>query len=420
MALRVRRLIGSIIFLLLLSFVLIKTDALLERKYSISKYHDFYAQEQDFEVLFLGTSHVINAVYPMELWHDYGIVSYNLANHSENICTNYWQLVNALEHTTPKVVVVDLYAIDGTSKVNEKYLHNFTDTIPSFLTKCRTVMDLLEPKDWGEYIFEISLYHGRWEELSREDFRPEISVEKGAEIATEVEINEPPVLVPKDEFDPTDRVNKRYLQRIIDLCKKNDIEVVLTYIPYSMPESHQPVANWGYYIAEKNDIPYINFVYEDFDLNYITDCADIAHHLNASGARKVTDYLGKFLFENYNITDYRENDSYQFWHKDYDEYSDKKLEILDMQDHVWSYLMFLNDSNYKVNIYATKDSLIYGDSVIMELINNINYFGEVEFVELSDEHYEGNFQVEVIDKETKEIVNYQKFTRTGENMYDTY
>ena len=50
-------------------------------------YYDFYQQEQDFDVLFLGTSHVLNAVYPMELWRDYGIVSYNMANHSENICT---------------------------------------------------------------------------------------------------------------------------------------------------------------------------------------------------------------------------------------------------------------------------------------------------------------------------------------------
>ena len=64
------------------------------------------------------------------------------------------------------------------------------------------------------------------------------------------------------------------------------------YVPYTMPEGHQRVANWGYVAAERNDIPYLNFVYEDLKIDYATDCADEGHHLNASGARKLTDYLG--------------------------------------------------------------------------------------------------------------------------------
>ena len=140
-----RRVLAVLCFSLLLILVVGVTQKLFERKYSYSKYYDFYQQEEDFDVLFLGTSHVINAVYPMELWRDYGIVSYNMANHSENICTNYWQLRNALQFTTPKVVVIDLYAVDGDSKVNEQYLHNFTDAMPFSMLKVKMVQDLLEP-----------------------------------------------------------------------------------------------------------------------------------------------------------------------------------------------------------------------------------------------------------------------------------
>ena len=78
---RVRRMAAAICFGLILMIVVSVTQKLFERKYSYSKYYDFYSQQQDFDVLFLGTSHVINAVYPMELWRDYGIVSYNMANH---------------------------------------------------------------------------------------------------------------------------------------------------------------------------------------------------------------------------------------------------------------------------------------------------------------------------------------------------
>ena len=127
---RIKKISASIIFLLILIFIISKADQLLERKYSYSKYADFYEQDEDFDVLFFGTSHMLNAVSPMELWNDYGIVSYNMANYSETICTNYWQLISALEHTTPKVVVVDLLALDNDSKINGSSLHNFTDTIP--------------------------------------------------------------------------------------------------------------------------------------------------------------------------------------------------------------------------------------------------------------------------------------------------
>ena len=74
---RVRRITATICFGMILVLVVGVTQKLFERKYSYSKYYDFYKQQQDFDVLFLGTSHVLNAVYPMELWRDYGIVSYN-------------------------------------------------------------------------------------------------------------------------------------------------------------------------------------------------------------------------------------------------------------------------------------------------------------------------------------------------------
>ena len=151
--LQIRRISATVCFAVLFIIIVSKISDIFERKYSYSKYYDFYQQKQDFDVLFLGTSHVLNAVYPMELWRDHGIISYNLANHSENICTNYWQLRNALDHTKPKAVVIDLYAVDGDDKVNDRYLHNFTDEVPFSLTKMKMVQDLLEPEKRPEYLF---------------------------------------------------------------------------------------------------------------------------------------------------------------------------------------------------------------------------------------------------------------------------
>ena len=83
-----RRVLAVLCFSLLLILVVGVTQKLFERKYSYSKYYDFYQQEEDFDVLFLGTSHVINAVYPMELWRGVGVVSFNIGKHFINIRTN--------------------------------------------------------------------------------------------------------------------------------------------------------------------------------------------------------------------------------------------------------------------------------------------------------------------------------------------
>lgn len=80
----------TIVFVVVFLVIFENVNRLFMDKYSYIKYKDFYSERENLDVLFLGTSRVINGVDPMELWHDWGIASYNLANYSETICTNYW------------------------------------------------------------------------------------------------------------------------------------------------------------------------------------------------------------------------------------------------------------------------------------------------------------------------------------------
>lgn len=404
---------AAVVFSVLFCAVLTIADHVFERKYSYSKYADFYGQEEAFDVLFLGTSHMLLGELPMELWNDYGIVSYNLANSSETLCTNYWQLVNALKYTKPKVVVVDLYAIDGGGKVNTTYLHNFTDMLPFSMLKLRIVTDLLPKENWGEYLFEFSLYHSRWEELSGQDIMPVKTCAKGAELRYEKMENTPPVLIPKEEYDDNPREGKEYLQRLIDLCKKNDIDVILTYLPYSEPEGEQRVANAGYIIADRNQIPYINFLYEDMgglSINYATDCADISSHLNVSGARKTTAYLGRYIADNYDVPDRRTDKAYEHWYNDYEEYRSFIAENLNGFDNIQSYLVGLNDSCLETTVYLSDNSSVYRDSEIMDLLGNINSLGKLSYGVVQDNIGENDIEIEARDIKTGEIVSRKRFS----------
>ena len=78
-----KKIIRSVISLILFAVLLVcSTSAvsdLLRDRVNTSKYDRFYSEKEDFDVLFFGSSRVLDGVAPMQLWKDYGIRSYNMA-----------------------------------------------------------------------------------------------------------------------------------------------------------------------------------------------------------------------------------------------------------------------------------------------------------------------------------------------------
>ena len=158
-------LICFVIFLLMFTGV----SHFLMRKTSYIKNADFYSYEEDYDVLFLGSSHMVMGISPMELWNDYGIVSYNLANYGQWLPVDYWVLRNALDYTKPKLVVLDVRAIDiNQNKFSPEHisqLHEVFDNMPLSKNKIEAVFDLLPEGKRMEYLFDFSIYHTRWNEI---------------------------------------------------------------------------------------------------------------------------------------------------------------------------------------------------------------------------------------------------------------
>ena len=100
-----------ILFLALLGACIFAVSIVVRRKDSNYKYADFFdkAQEDQIDVLFMGSSHVINACNPAVLYNEYGITSYNMGGHGSVMQATYWELIEALNYCTPKYVVVDTF-----------------------------------------------------------------------------------------------------------------------------------------------------------------------------------------------------------------------------------------------------------------------------------------------------------------------
>lgn len=322
------------------------------RKYGASKNDAFYAQEEDFDVLLFGTSHMVETVFPMELWRDYGIVSYNLGSNTARLPLTYWILQGALEHTSPRLVVVDCYGLSGNIKGAGVYsmYHDGLDFFRPGLTQIRAVLDT-RADDVGrlECLWDFALFHNRWTELSKNDFVPAVSPEKGAESqmnVTSISAAEMPPVIDSPQMSAEDTAGVEYLHRIIQTCRQQGIEVLLTYMccGTSETEAAQQEANRAAAIAEEYDIGFVNLLHSDV-VDLRTDMRDRSH-VNPSGARKVTELLGQYITEHYDIPDRREDPAYAGWYEDYEDYTAFKIESLAAPEVVYQYE---NGKTYEIN-----------------------------------------------------------------------
>lgn len=352
---------------------LIYLSNLTERKESQNKFNEFYEQEADYDVLFLGSSHTLNAVFPMELWNDYGIVSYNMATHGGRTAGSYWLLKNALEYTTPKLAVIDCYMISLNEKVSEAAkIHMATDHIPLSKTKVEMVKDLAEDEEtYWDYLWEFSTYHNRWNDLKQEDFQFQGCLEKGAESRVGVSIPDETILVDASEKIEEETVGLEYLRRIIEECQEQDIEVLLTYLPFPDDSGWQKESNTVWDIAQEYGVNYLDYHTLMAQINFNIDCYDPNSHLNPSGARKITEYLGSYISNVYNIEDHREDEAYSKWHEDYEVYTQMKHDNIRNAEDLKSYLMLLKDKNLSYGVYLKWGLDINASPVVKELLLNI-------------------------------------------------
>ena len=404
------------IFLLVLSLCLYLINNVVKRKENYIYNKDFFSQKEEFDVLFFGNSHMKDGIFPMELYRDYGIVSYNLAQDSLTPVESYYNMLLALKEKKPKLIVIDAYRILLETKSSKEdtgeikaILHKAYDSYPMSFIKHEAIKDILgEEKlleNEIEFVFNFALYHSRWSELTKEDFDLERNYQNGA--YSRIKVREPKTVsnfIDVDEYKSDETINMQYMRKIIQYSKENDIEILMIYLPYFAEDKDIGVSKYCKKICNDHNINYLNFLEMDNLVNYKTDMADIAH-LNPSGSRKITNYLGKYIMENYDIPDQRKNEAYNFWNEDYDEYIDFKINNLAKHSkELNNYLMLLYDEkDIKYEIKISSKNKIEKDSVFKALLENLNNNYEVDD-EVFKENKDKTVKITTWDNRTGELI----------------
>ena len=350
------------------------TAYVLRRNDGYEKNREFYTTDENYDVLFFGSSHAVMGVLPMELWHDYGITSYNLANNGQMLPIDYWVLKDALDRQEPELVVIDVYTLYADEKYAVmEYAHGSLDPMPMSMTKIQAIMDIFPEENWQEFMIPFSLYHNRWDTMSSEFFDREASTQKGAYennaegtpfVEPVIKIN---MTVPEYTEMP-ETTNKTYLRKMIELCQEAGIPVLLTAAPFNDGEYLAEWTNGARELAQEYDVPFLNGLEADI-INTNCDLYDRGH-LNSSGARKWTEYLGSYIASNYGIADKRTDANYSDWNTDYEEYRAYKVEEINTVGDIYPLLMLLNDDEWSACVSIKQGSTAFRDNWFWELLYN--------------------------------------------------
>ncbi len=385
-----KRVIGVLCLLIILLTCIYRVNWLLARKESNNRYASFFSDETDIDVLLLGASHIRHGIFPMELWRDYGITSYNIAGNGSTIPVSCWVLVNALDYKTPKVVVMDVFDIWPNRVCSNMWgqVQDQFDAFPLSVNKYRMVKDLFNDKEltdgegvsiydrrW-ELLFNMGAYHTRWKDLLEEDFYSKSEFEemsgvwKGAAPLGGVVERQKHVYDPLAEYEP-DKLATTYLLKIIDLCKERGIELLLLNTGFDCGDESKTFHDSVYGIASEHGITYIDLTQKEYLFNFETDLSDTGEntHVNYSGAMKFTKYLGSELRKEFSLEDHRGDLAYSKWNEDYDKYVESKHDYLKKQKDLKNYLSFLYDKDYKVIIEVQNPEVLSFD--VMALLDNM-------------------------------------------------
>ena len=307
---------------LILVMMVLYASKVLERKDAYEKYEAFFREENDFDVLFFGSSNMQLMVNPLQLWSEQGITSYNFGNTSERLPVTYWTIKNALEYTNPKVVVIEVSQYGSDLKYKDMYsVHLAWDRFPLSATKIKAVYDVLSPEDpRHELLFDIILYHDRWKELTEKDFSGYFSKERGYAPNHEYIVYERPEYEWRIDEAAVETEGVRYLERTVEELQAAGIQVVFVHSPEVNTEEKQARINAASVTAEKYGVPFIDFtMMEESVVDYATDMSD-TDHVNIQGATKLTHYLGEYLMKNYNLDSHADDEAYADWDADYEQF----------------------------------------------------------------------------------------------------
>lgn len=297
--------------------------------YNEKRWNEFYElPKNSLDIVFLGSSHSYCTFDPEIFDEQLGTSSYQMGMPLQHLDTTYYTLLEVLNYQKPELAVVEVYwdMLDDEFELTQAgYLFQ---VMRNKQLEEEYIKDVFPTGEKVKYNIDAFRYQAdyfayRNSELKK-DIEEKLNVslpEKERQTGTEEYRSKGYTMCDynmlPDEFDKTnqfkgldgkewsaDKAQIKYLNKIIETCRNNEIELVFVTAPIANV-SMEYISNYDYIhnavkkIADDNDIKYIDYNMVNRDEGLLTNdnFRDDAH-LNHSGVGIVDNHFIGWLNEN--------------------------------------------------------------------------------------------------------------------------
>jgi len=273
---------------------------------------EYYKEEKDHDLVFIGDCEVYENFSPLVLWQDYGINSYIRGSAEQYIWQSYYLLEDTLRYETPKAVIFNVQSLQFSQSQSEAYNRMTLEGMEWSPVKVKAILaSMKEEEHFLDYLFPILRYHTRWSQLTEADleylFTTKPVSHNGYYMRVDVKPaeNVPPGR-PLADYSFGENAWK-YLDMMTGLCREKGIQLILIKAPSLYPTWYDEWEAQVETYAEEKSLPYLNFLelQQETGIDYTTDTYDAGLHMNLSGAEKLSRWLGRYLTQEAGLSDRR-------------------------------------------------------------------------------------------------------------------
>lgn len=307
-------------FLALCCFMLYGSFHVLRNKEE-EPYRNLHKLEDDtVDVLIMGSSHAHSGFYTNVFWREYGMATYVLSGSLQTMWDSYHALCDALTTQTPSVIVLDAFALSFDSEnMSSAFREYNTRGLKWSKNKLDAILAAVPEEDLSGHLLGYPMYHNRYEDLSKEDFRKSLihPDNKGTHFIMFQTPYEPPVEPQNAVIWNPMKKSELYYRKIIELTLEREIPLLVVVTPFRYTEEEFGKMLAAEKIAKEYDIPFLdcNRVSEEIGIDYALSTSD-GTHLNFHGGPLFSRYVAGYLSEHYDIPDRRGEAGYESWERD--------------------------------------------------------------------------------------------------------
>lgn len=298
--------------------------------HTVRKWNSFYefTKENDVDILLIGNSHLYTGINPENLSSALGCNSFMLASPGTTVIDNYFALKEALKLSKPKLVIIETYGLKKSEQLKLSAA-KLSDQFKSFFARKNISLKIEStpaifavknyPYAWSNTLRNHDYILSNYSQIEKNIQLKELKTKKGKKLylghftrfrsgiadSTLKKYKSMPPPVNGLEFETNKKLDI-YIQKIIQLCKINKIELAFLTLPMykehisnyafmkeKLEKSLGDYANKDYWLDLQ-----IGKGYSDFSKHHFENTLKKNQHMTYSGSLLATCKLIDFIKAN--------------------------------------------------------------------------------------------------------------------------